>query len=444
MYNANEAHTHGEYPSSRDRLRDELALHSLEALPRDILLCITDWLSDPEIICLSLVSHGFKRALAEAIWHKSSIRSVRQEFLHILSRELPQYFVCHVCARLHLVSCLQWPCNVLGERWPCGAIDRQLACWEIDGSTPTALAFTRYSSFNINFAHVQAVAKAAKTGGSSGIPLKALQYLETIEDRNDLYDMRLLSVDPTLCRGRLLVRSQMMYAVPQEKLKIKPLFWISMGVDELCPHLDRSRPYARETLGLSLGHADTGAMMRDRASHRVTRDDCCHTTLACSCCYLDYCMDCVELSDEGYLVFVVTKWQDLGCGLDYNDPAWNCHIDRKAALSSDVLPLAGSIRERFEDNSSSDFVDVGKLTSANMAHILDTDGRLAAMQSKHHSAFWQWAGHNEPCTFYARSIMNRPTTMTADEARSKCHKPVWRTMLQKVHPIMFYIRSLFA
>lgn len=321
----------------------KLELHQVEALPRDVLFCITDCLSEAELVCLSLVNQQWKNILSGSVWHKTIDRSLRQDFLHLYGRDLPKYIVCHVCARLHLHTNLQWPCNVQPERWPCGIVNRIATLSLHTGfNSHTALAFSWHSRFNINFGHVQAVMKASKFGDEIGLPLRALRHLEINEIRRPLtvINPRLISVDPLVADNRLLVRSQTIFGnhsvlgSPATPWAIRP--WAmsylrrTRPAEELCLHLGETTPPHSSLHNPYM--SDIGSLIDFKIRNPVLPDRSCRTTSTCSRCYMDYCIDCVYLEKYDTAVFVVTKWQDLGRGLSCNDKAWMCHVDQRASL----------------------------------------------------------------------------------------------------------------
>lgn len=88
---------------------------TLTALPLEVLFMITDYLQPPDFACLALCSHVLLDALCDnrdelkdrfQIRHRDDpmwvdLNETRLSFLNQLSRDLPGYYLCYHCLKLH-------------------------------------------------------------------------------------------------------------------------------------------------------------------------------------------------------------------------------------------------------------------------------------------------------------------------------------------------------
>ncbi|KAJ5819621.1 hypothetical protein N7474_005212 [Penicillium riverlandense] len=69
----------------------------------------------------------------------------------------------------------------------------------------------------------------------------------------------------------------------------------------------------------------------------------------CPTCNTSYKLELREL-DQANICLVVTRWLDLGPGLNPNDVQWKTHVDYSRGMDGDTPDLIDS-RQRFEDDS---------------------------------------------------------------------------------------------
>ncbi|EDO04917.1 predicted protein [Sclerotinia sclerotiorum 1980 UF-70] len=70
-------------------------------------------------------------------------------------------------------------------------------------------------------------------------------------------------------------------------------------------------------------------------------------TLQCSYCYMDFVFGVLDFGERG-LAVVVTKWVNLGAGLDIEDAKWKSHLINHADRPVHHLQHSGDIRKAFE------------------------------------------------------------------------------------------------
>lgn len=139
-------------------------------LPPEIILCISDQLRASDEACFALVCHRFKTVLARLTWQRlnSADSQDRRKFLSALARDLPQYYDCYGCVRLHPCSSVNSPRSISTSFLPC----------LYHRPTKEYLSPLYLSQFKIHFAHVHLVMKwhrqIAKNGpcpDKYGLPL---------------------------------------------------------------------------------------------------------------------------------------------------------------------------------------------------------------------------------------------------------------------------------
>lgn len=156
--------------------------------------------------CLSLCNSHLARTLGPRSC--STLRQAGHEFrvgfFLALSRDLHGYFACHVCARLHRIDKVRWPC------WLGNPI---LPCLHYNDLPYTV---TRNSGYLINFQHVQLALEHHRLGSDHGIPLDAFTHTEFSIHR-DGYPTSILSVEARIDSGELLLRSEQWILLPQRR-----------------------------------------------------------------------------------------------------------------------------------------------------------------------------------------------------------------------------------
>jgi hypothetical protein len=82
----------------------------------------------------------------------------------------------------------------------------------------------------------------------------------------------------------------------------------------------------------------------------------------CSVCGIDYQIEVVDCDSKG-TALIITKWLDLGSGLNPNDPRWKRHsFGYSFRLENDATKSDGTLRSQFEQKSA---VSLDALTHRN-------------------------------------------------------------------------------
>jgi hypothetical protein len=106
-----------------------------------------------------------------------------------------------------------------------------------------------------------------------------------------------------------------------------------------------------------------------------------HTqTLQCPYCYMDYILDVIDFRDRG-LAVLLTKWVNLGAGIDSADIKWQSHLAIRRSGDAPHPHPAGAIRTDFEGKAE---LAVEELNTDNERKLFSSrqrrpvlDGRMA-------------------------------------------------------------------
>ncbi|KAF7879589.1 hypothetical protein EAF04_000784 [Stromatinia cepivora] len=297
-------------------------------LPPEIISLITSMLPTPSVACLALCNRRTYHVLGPESWKsfKSEAPDVLLAFLSLLAKDLPEHFVCQECTCIHRISVIKWP-RIITHRLgpPC--------TWN---SLGYSLLF--YSRFRIYFPHIQLAIRQHLHGTDIGFPLEAFRVVEVEHDQYT-QKIALLSVDAQIVSNELLMRSQTWILLPQSQHDefIDKLAKDSFST-ELCIHA-RLGP-RKENLVSNL--------VRSRLDKRETREKCRTQTLQCSYCWMDFVLDVKDFGERG-LAVVITRWVNLGAGLDSEDTKWKSHITTRMDIGVHHPHHPGDIRKAFED-----------------------------------------------------------------------------------------------
>jgi hypothetical protein len=170
------------------------------------------------------------------------------------------------------------------------------------------LFLTRYQ---IYFPHIQLVMKQHYCGTDIGFPLEAFQHLEVGQDEIQ-QKTTLLSVNARIVSGELLIRSQTWILLPWSRRSefIDHLAESSLSF-EFCVHTLLG-PFSQD-LVLDLVRSRLDQLEAGENSHSQT--------LQCPYCCMDYTLDAMDFGERGFAV-LLTRWINLGAGLDVTDARW--------------------------------------------------------------------------------------------------------------------------
>ena len=301
-------------------------------LPPELILSIANSLPPASTACLALCNHRFSRILGPSAWASLQLQHHghhRISFLSLLEKDLPQYFACRRCKRLHKNSRVQWPMS--GKKHqdlPCVGVFRLFG-------PPRTTMFrpSRTTMYFINYAHVQLAMKRHYYGVSHGLPIACFLHTE-LKEYEARGTVELFSVDARIVSNELLMRSQQWILVPQNR---SGEFMTKSLLHSLCAHI-RTGIWRDDKL-LNI--------IRPRLQQLEARGICYTKTEQCQECHMDFVLDGLDFGDSGVALFV-TRWVNLGAGRDMADPKWihhHCHPKRGGVHTTHLL---GSIRADFE------------------------------------------------------------------------------------------------
>lgn len=337
-------------------------------LPPEIILMVASMLPTPSAACLALCSRRLNHILGPG-----SRRSLQSEapdvvlaFLLFFAKDLPQHFVCQECVCLHHMSAINWPRIITRYLGPEGS----RCIWQ--GLDFRHLFFSRY---RIYFPHIQLAMKQHYCGTDIGFPLEAFQHLEVEHDQIK-QKTTLLSIDAQIVSNELLMRSQTWILLPWSRRDdfIDDLATNGLSND-ICVHT-RLGPLdpnlVPDMVGSILDQLEVG-------------EECRTQTLKCPCCWVNYVLDAIDFGERGFVV-LVTRWVNLGAGLNPADTKWQSHITTRTGKGAHHPHYPGDIRTSFEDQAE---MSVEELTADNRLKMFSRrENRLICRESD--GLVWKW------------------------------------------------------
>jgi hypothetical protein len=186
-----------ENPEITEQQPQTTKLTSLERLPVELLLSITDFLFPEDIFCLALCSSGIFVTLSRL---RSNIKLPegrgKLPFLQRLERDLPSHFICYCCFLLHKYDWSE--CYKLSN--PQLDSHHSLSCvrnrkWLSEGHL-VSLHWASHSYYYLYFLHVQLAMRGFFNGPKSGMTSDALAYTQVKEY---YHFSTLISIEARIC-----------------------------------------------------------------------------------------------------------------------------------------------------------------------------------------------------------------------------------------------------
>jgi hypothetical protein len=349
------------------------------ALPADAILCIADFLPLESVAYLALCNRTLGQLLGPKSWVALRSQGPEQKgtFLSALARDLPQFFVCHICFRLHKTDSVQWPrfvpCNhnLSGVHHTAdplryvvcqNCLQLHSTCSVQDNQTLSCVhhhpdfCIYQFSLYRVQFVHVQLAMMHHHNGPKYGIPLEAFSHTEVMLNFFHGFTT-LISVEARVVSDKLLMRSQQWFLVPKER---RDELFKDGVVDHLCEHLPSQSSFVQR-------------LVLRRLDHPGCSDSFCSPTLQCQICHMDFKVDAFDFGGKGTAISV-TPWINLGSGLTPVDPDWRCHLRLSPyPYRTMLLPSPkGSIRAAFENQSGQPYA---ALTADNSVKLFSTRER---------------------------------------------------------------------
>ncbi|KAJ5341443.1 hypothetical protein N7541_010567 [Penicillium brevicompactum] len=338
----------------------------LTELPLELLWMISGHLSPADSACLALCNHYLLRCF-EGTFSKnfsngrsstpSPTDDARIELLTRLSYNLPQYYLCNICLRLHLWRNVGLP-NSSSPGFSHSPAD-------LDIHPDPHLRFGSYhpaympsSHYKFHFVHLQLAMRRFYHGPEFGIPVESLLYTEVAAMRLPFrptgrvlspplkrvkegfsrknIKMMLFSAEARICSTPpgLCMRTQDVALVTRENM----LYMWTRGTYEeiyVCKHIHSKTLGFGDVVGSQFGRDFEGII------HVVNKGSCDHCNTSWQ----------LELRLEGwdYASMILTRWMDLGPGLSVDDVDWKYRLREETST-----PPEGGIldsRQRFEKDA---------------------------------------------------------------------------------------------
>ena len=240
--------------------------------------------------------------------------SHREQFLSTLARDLPSWFFCHSCSRLH-------PRDRIRPPGPFNQPSKPLMCFE--DSFKHQLSQYMYISgrltfYMFNFHHLQLVMLRHYLGPSYGISTNQLSFMQVSEfDESEpgVQMTTLTSVEARVCPqpARLCLRIQTSAVMHTKVLELALERSKCLCV---CRHLVAKKGELSRLIESSLDEYSTRSEKPREAGQHM-----------CHYCNVVFQLQVLDTVSDG-LAIVITKWLDLGPGLTPMDPKWSILADR--------------------------------------------------------------------------------------------------------------------
>ncbi|KAM0183341.1 hypothetical protein ACHAPC_006611 [Botrytis cinerea] len=326
---------------------------ALLPIPPEIMRMIAGFLPEIYAASLTFCSRSMKEVLGDQYLKAMKnpptrtfhfLPKVDRKFVALLARDLPQHFACFDCARIHPTRRIKWPNNTKDH----------LGCAECVRSRPPAHSPKFLLSFEIYFPQVYLAMKQHRSGIDIGFPLEAFRHLE-IKYNQRTRKTTLISVDARFAANELLLRSQTWILLPrsQKDRTAEELAKHRMSV-RFCRHSDS------DSLGLIVSQ-----LVRSKLSHTPT--------LQCNCCWTDFVVRLKHCGERGIAV-IITRWINLGTGLNPEDLKWHYYIRRKGQRDK---YRSVDVQKAFEDQEGS---SMDELTAGNQMKLF--------LETKNQMSFW--------------------------------------------------------
>lgn len=344
---------------------------NLGDLPIELLEMVAKHLVPLDLLCLSLCNKWLHESFPKVQFYNFGYEEATfLEFLHRLAKYEPRHYICKSCHRLHHVQSVQLP-GPLCKPPSCYDAPSQLTLrpWNRTDhylflDQPLRLTqFPCYTPYKFYFVHLQLAMRRFMHGPEFGIPVESLSYTEVATSRivtkantihPELEETRLIdervqlntqttlfSVDARICTSppSLFLRTQELAVVCREKAwKLLPdPFTDSIRI---CWHISTSNSgdlYIWNTISELVRQYQRGK----RGKSLIVQGRCprCDTAWKAQ----------VREIEPNDVSLVITRWINLGSGLDPEDSLWRSCMESRHYLRSNMR--VADPRVRFEMDS---------------------------------------------------------------------------------------------
>jgi hypothetical protein len=314
----------------------------LRKLPLELILYIASYLPPELAASLALSCHALYSCLEIQCLQplKKAERSVVNEFLRLLARDLSGHLLCPHCSKFHSMSLAE---THLPSRRTSLNSKPLLACWKADlGSDIKMATYFKFSSTIFRMAM-----KTYRQGHDTTNLINHLSYGTTTFARSGFVEQ--CSAIVRIQDGSLLMREQRVFMIPpSQKL---PLPWHG-GID-ICPHIQFATMLGLYKYGIQIPYSDTIQGYENRQG-----------IIYCEHCYTEFRVDFKGYGRAGNAMFI-TRWMDIGEGRDLNDLKWKSRLWYLTGTKKRVAFRRGSICAAFEQKADSEFKFDSLLTAQN-------------------------------------------------------------------------------
>ncbi|EHA18453.1 hypothetical protein ASPNIDRAFT_37944 [Aspergillus niger ATCC 1015] len=309
-------------------------LSNLELLPRELLLHINNFLTTADIICLRLCSRTLNHFTTSFYDLKQTRdRSLALSVFTRLLRDSPRMFCCHYCAKLHLITDVFHPASSKDLHHACP----DLGILHGNGPQPWIRWIVSVhclpTHYDFRHCHLAAVLQNYKCGGQYGINAESLAYTEVVDYPQQPAISTLLSVEGRVCTPAGARQTPSLVLQIQHWVLFHDLEMVSGNdLDVLISVL------AKLSIcnWLSAGRGKIGDDIQSAIRQRGFCWDeasIAEGYMRCSHCGVEFQIALRDCGGDGKAV-VITKWLDLGAGMDIEDPKW-----KKATFNSMIEPI---------------------------------------------------------------------------------------------------------
>lgn len=333
------------------------ASNTLTGLPAELILLISESLEPVDQICFSLCSRWISMVLdGQRRNVRYHISRERLPLLWRLDRDLPDQFVCYECYLLHkydesLDFCLPHPFDF---RYCHPCLQDNLS-WQrellLHQRYPDHPSIRNHIAYRFYFVHLQLAMKRFYCGPAAGISTDSLFSMEVTPTS---WITTLFSCEARIC-----------CQPPALQLRVQ---------DIVLFHSDQKIKWCEDTLGYLLvcrhqQNDELVSMMKQLANQFFAENKDSYFSNRCRTCNTDYQVELRVF--HGGLAFVITRWIDLGSGMNPYDPRWSVHarlIPNKFRKSLDPEHMLHSPRAVFE-SACGERNSLDHLRSCNLAHL---------------------------------------------------------------------------
>lgn len=350
--------------------RTPAASNTLHSLPTELILLIAGFLRPVDLHCLSLCSRWTSMVLdGQRRKLRYRIDCERCPLLYRLDRDLLDRFVCHECYSLHEYDAsrdfdLPHPFDFRPTH-PClmhMSEHHKLLLYEGD----LYLTAPRFY-----FLHLQLAMKRFHCGPAAGISSDSLFIIQVSQTK---------SATTLLCREALVCCQP-----PALQLRVQDII-LFHGDQEI----------SEKTVGgFIICHHQRNpklVLLMQRLKPLFAEGKDAISTGLCSKCNTEYQVELHSIQEDAIRkesAFVITRWIDLGSGIEPIDPRWTVHakwIPKGYPTSLDLNPMRHNPRAVFEE-ACAKRNSLDHLRSRNLSY-LDHQNYKKVMKR-----WWSWGSH---------------------------------------------------